>query len=86
MDKDHFSMNLREKDLLEITTSDTGTGRKLGSLKREIKFLEIDCHVQANIDEDSRCIKDWNSTKVNEEEIEVFINFIDPISLSQGDE
>jgi hypothetical protein len=77
---DVLDMNLREEAVHK-----TGPRRSLSSYaKQHRNAFEIECHrFESNIDTKFEgCIESWNSTLTKEGEIELAINFTDPLLIS----
>jgi hypothetical protein len=72
---DVFDMNLREE-------AATGHRRSLSSFAKQYRnAFEIECN-RFESDIDMGCIGSWNSTLTKEGEIEIAINFTDPLLVS----
>jgi hypothetical protein len=75
-------MNQREEGVLK-----TDHRRILSTYTRQTRSaFEIECHhYETNPDDSFECIDSWNSTLISDRELEISINFTDPLSLSLND-
>ena len=74
-----FDMNQREEGVLK-----TDHRRILSTYTKETRNAFVfECHhYETNPDDSFECIDSWNSTLISNREIEISINFTDPLSLS----